>query len=416
MLSKHISGLNTTIVLLMVILLFSMIESAMAQDWPLWGGSNARNNTPTGKNILTDWDVGTYDEKSRIWSHQKNIRWIVSVGSSTYRSPIISGGKIFIGGNNGVSYDPRYPSYLMNDAIDLGCLFCFDEQTGKFLWQHSNRKLKAGRVHDYPSVGLCSTPCVEGDRLWYVSNRGEVICLDTNGFHDDENDGPFQKEESTNKEAADVIWKLDMIRELGVFPHYMSTSSPLCVGETLFLITSNGVNLSETEVPAPDAPSFLALDRNSGKVLWSDNSFGKNILQGQWSSPAFAVIKGVPQVLFPGGDGWLYSFDPKGDSKGNSKLLWKFDCNPKESKWGLGGKGNRNNLAGIPVIYDSKVYLAVGRDPEHGEGAGLLWCVDPTKRGDVSPRLAVDREGNRIPHRRIQAVDANKGGAGDSKS
>jgi len=31
---------------------------------------------------------------------------------------------------------------------------------------------------------------VEGDRLWFVTNRGEVICLDTKGFSDGEDDGP----------------------------------------------------------------------------------------------------------------------------------------------------------------------------------------------------------------------------------
>jgi outer membrane protein assembly factor BamB len=60
------------------------------------------------------------------------------------------------------------------------------------------------------------------------------------------------------------------------------------------------------------------------------------------------------------------------------------------------------------------VYIAVGQDPEHGEGEGHLWCIDPTKRGDVSPQLAVKvMDGNRepIPHKRIQAVEPEKGEA-----
>jgi hypothetical protein len=40
------------------------------------------------------------------------------------------------------------------------------------------------------------------------------------------------------------------------------------------------------------------------------------------------------------------------------------------------------------VIYDWLVYVGVGEDPEHAEGVGHLWCIDPTKRGDVSPELA----------------------------
>ena len=45
------------------------------------------------------------------------------------------------------------------------------------------------------------------------------------------------------------------------------------------------------------------------------------------------MLGGVPQVIFGGGDGWLYSFAPEGDGKGNAKLLWKFDCNPKTSHY-----------------------------------------------------------------------------------
>ncbi len=62
---------------------------------------------------------------------------------------------------------------------------------------------------------LCC-PLVDGEKLWYVSNRGEVVCLDTQGFHDGENDGPFNKEPNENKDEADVIWKVDMMKQLGV--------------------------------------------------------------------------------------------------------------------------------------------------------------------------------------------------------
>ena len=87
-------------------------------------------------------------------------------------------------------------------------------------------------------------------------------------------------------------------------------------------------------------------------MIWTDNSPGTNVLHGQWSSPAYAVLGGVPQVLFGGGDGWLYSFDAAGTPDGKSKLLWKFDCNPKESKYVLGGRSDRNHIIGTPVIYE----------------------------------------------------------------
>jgi hypothetical protein len=126
----------------------------------------------------------------------------------------------------------------------------------------------------------------------------------------------------------------------------------------------------------------------SGKVLWTDNSPGANVLHGQWSSPAFGVFDGVAQVLFGAGDGYLYSFAAEGKD-GNAEMLWKFDCNPKESIYLLGGRATRNHLIATPVVYDGLVYIGVGEDPEHGEGQGHLWCIDPKKRGDVSPTLSL---------------------------
>jgi outer membrane protein assembly factor BamB len=113
----------------------------------------------------------------------------------------------------------------------------------------------------------------------------------------------------------------------------------------------------------------------------------------------------VPQVLFGGGDGYLYSFAAEGEG-GKSKLLWKFDCNPKDSIYLLGGRATRNHIIATPVVHEGLVYVAVGEDPEHGEGNGHLWCIDPTKRGDVSPTLVYNSKdpAQPIAHKRLQAL------------
>ncbi len=396
-----------------------------------------------------------------------------------------------MGSNNGAGYLARYPA-----SIDLGVLLCFDEKDGKFLWQHSNEKLPTGRVHDWPMQGVCAAPLVEGKRLWYVSNRGEVLCLDTEGFYDGEDNGPVKDElgklfeiaknddptkdkvapyveqlkagkipsglvdefktaglplpadaklEATktgfklafagkkgprtaelkmegpklvgykvigieDTDEADVIWRVNMMKQLGVSQHNMCSCSVTAAGDLLFVNTSNGVDEGHINLPAPTAPSFAALDKNTGKVIWTDNSPGTNVLHGQWSSPAYGVLGGVPQVLFGAGDGWLYSFNPQGKD-GKSELLWKFDCNPKESKYVLGGRANRNHLIGTPVINGGRVFIGVGEDPEHGEGVGHFYSIDPTKRGDISLELAFklpDTE-HPIPHRRNQAVIKEEG-------
>ncbi len=368
-----------------------------SRDWPQWGGSRMRNNTPHGDKIPVAWDIAT----------GLNIKWSASVGSQTFGNPAIANGKVFMGTNNGTGYLERYPA-----EVDLGVLLCFTEETGKFLWQYSSEKLPTGRVNDWMLMGLPSTPVVDGDRLWFVTNRCEVVCADTDGFLDGQNDGPFRDEPNENRDEADVLWKLDMMREFGVRPHNMSQCSIVVVDGRLFVCTSNGVDDSHSNIPAPQAPSFISLDQDTGKVLWKDNSPGANIHHGQWASPSYGVLGGRPQVLFPGGDGWLYSFDPAGDGDGKSKLLWRFDCNLKNSKLILGGRGTRNEPIAFACIYDGLVYIATGQDPEHGEGEGHLWCIDPGKKfdgSDVSADLVVDLPGNVAPRRRMIAVNAAEG-------
>ncbi|MDB5385842.1 MAG: outer rane biosis protein BamB, partial [Planctomycetaceae bacterium] len=377
------------------------------KDWPQWGGSYFRNNTPDAKDVPIKWNIKTGE----------NIKWAARLGSQTYGNPVVANGKVYIGTNNGAGYIARYPS-----KVDLGCLLCFDEETGKFLWQHSSEKLPSGRVHDWPLQGICAAPFVDGDRLWYVTSRGEVVCLDTEGFRDGENDGPFMDEKPkavpgkpappyVEQLEADVVWKLDMMKELKVSQHNMCSCSVTAVGDFLFVNTGNGVDEGHIALPQVKAPSFVCMNRHDGKVLWTDNSPGGNVLHGQWSSPGYGVFQEQAQVLFAGGDGWLYSFDPAGDGNGKSKLLWKFDANPKESKYELGGRATRNHLIGTPVVYDGLVYIAVGEDPEHGEGPGHLWCIDPNKRGDVSPELVFNASAPSIPiaHKRIRAAEKEKG-------
>lgn len=365
-------------------------------DWSQLGGSPQRNNVPDGTKIPIEWDVES----------GKNIKWRANLGSNTYGNIVVANGKVYVGTNNSEAYLKRY-----SRSIDLGVLLCFRESDGDFLWQHSIRKLPSGRVHDWPQTGLCSAPVAEGDRLWTVTNRGEVICLDAEGFRDGENDGPFTSEKPDEpkldwdeSQEADVVWTFDMMKELRVRQHNMATCAPTIWGDVLFICTSNGVDDDHFTISAPNAPSFLAMDKHTGKVLWTDNSPGKNILHGQWSSPAVGVFDGVPQVLFGGGDGWLYSFRADRWSDGKPELLWKFDGNPKDSIYTLGGRSTRNSIIAVPVIYDGCVYVAMGDDPEHGEGPGHLWCIDPTRRGDVGPELVVDQNGNAVPHQRIRAT------------
>jgi len=265
---------------------------ALAGDWITWGGDGHRNRiSKTAKNMPDSWDPNT----------GKNVKWSVDLGSQTYGNPVIAGGKIFVGTNNEGLRDP-------NVKGDKGNIMVFNEADGKFLWQAIHDKLSAGRVNDWPLQGICSSPYVDGNYVYYVNNRCELVCADVEGFYNG-NQG-FQGEKYNGKEHADIIWKYDMMEELGAFPHNLATTSPLIEGDLIFLLTGNGVDEGHLNLPSPRSPDFIAIHKKTGELVWE---FGdtETILHGQWSSPAYGVIKGVAQAIFPGGDGWVYSLEPQ---------------------------------------------------------------------------------------------------------
>lgn len=327
-------------------------------DWPMWGGTPDRNMVSSMKGAPSSWDMAT----------KRNIKWIAALGSQSYGNAVVSGGKVFLGTNNEGLRDPK-------QAGDRGVLMAFKESDGSFLWQHTSEKLAAGRVNDWPFQGVASSPLVEGDRLYYVTNRAILTCVDTEGFRDKENDGPVKDEKLTGLENADIVWQFDMMEEVGAFPHNLANSSPVSHGDLIFVMTSNGHDESHVHIPSPKAPAIIALNKKTGKLIWEDNSVGERILHGQWSSPAVGVIGGVLQVVSAQGDGWVRGYEAQ-----TGKKLWEFDTNPKDSVW----PKTRNEVISTPIIFEDKVYIANGQDPEHGEGVGHLYCIDGAKRGDIT--------------------------------
>jgi outer membrane protein assembly factor BamB len=376
-------------IMVLAILIFMVSTTFAAEDVEraMFGNTPSRNMVSDEEGLPTEWDPET----------GLNVKWVAELGSQSYAGPVVAGGKVFVGTNNQREYNPKLKG-------DRGNVIAFDAETGKLLWQSAHPKLGAGRVNDWPLQGVCSTPFVEGDRIYYVSNRAEVICADTEGFRDGANDGPYMDEKEKSEIDEDVIWKFDMIGELDVFPHNLAAGSPLIAGDILFTITGHGVDEGHINIPSPLGPSFIALNKKSGKLVWESALPGEDVLHGSWSNPSYAVINAKPQVLFPGGDGWLYAFEPR-----TGKLIWKFNLNPAGSKWELGGRGTKNNVISTPVVHADKVYIGVGQDPEHGEGPGNLWAIDGTKTGDVTDTAVIWHVGGENFHRTMSSVSIRDG-------
>jgi outer membrane protein assembly factor BamB len=311
------------------------------QDWPMLGGRPDRNPVADEKGLPSHFDA----------VKSKNVKWMADLGTMTYGTPVVAGGRVFVGTNNEHPRDPAIKG-------DRGVLMCFAERDGRFLWQAVHEKLETREAEDFPHIGLASTPCVVGDQVFYISNRAELVCRSVS-------DGK-------------ALWTLDLRKELGVRPHQGSASSPLVVGDRVFALTGHGSDYKKHKVLNPQAPSFIAVDRVSGKVLWQDNSPGANILAGQWGSPSYGTVDGREQVIFPGGDGWVYSFTPA-----TGKLIWKFNCKAHEKLDADGKPETANQLLAAPVLSGHRVVIATGIDTDTN-GPGCLRAIDARQRGDVT--------------------------------
>src|SRR6476646_7651230 len=103
-----------------------------------------------------------------------------------------------------------------------------------------------------------------------------------------------------------------------------------------YVCTSNGQDWTHSNIPSPNSPSFIALDKKTGELRGEDDAhIGPRIFHGQWSSPSTGKVNGKQLVFFGGGDGFCYAFDakPVKEADGNFlKTVWKYDCNPPNYK------------------------------------------------------------------------------------
>jgi outer membrane protein assembly factor BamB len=127
-------------------------------------------------------------------------------------------GRIYIGGGERTGGDKR------------GVFQCLDAATGAILWRYEaphrqfpaeiepGKKFMLGRIT--PNLGICSTPTVDGDRVYFVNHRAEVLCLSTKDWK--------------------ILWTFDLW-EHGVRPSDACNGSPLIDGDILYVNSSNGV-------------------------------------------------------------------------------------------------------------------------------------------------------------------------------
>jgi len=370
-----------------LILNLIVISFVYADDQPQWGQRYSRNMVSDETGL-----PGSFDPETG-----KNIKWIAELGTQTYSTPVVSGGRVLIGTNNNIPRDPRHKG-------DRGVLLCLDEKDGSLCWQLVVPKLIPDLYRDWPRSGICSPATVEGDKVYIVSNRGEVMCLDLNGLSNG-NNGPYrdearhmtpQKDEplELSKTDADIIWLFDIRNEAGVHQHDAAHSSILLHGQYLYVNTSNGIDDKHKFIPAPDAPSLIVVDKKTGRlVAQDDEQIGEQIFHSTWSSPALGMVNGRTQVFFCGGDGICYTYDTISSAAQTQQVqkiknIRKYDCDPESPKENV-HRFMRNlntspsNIKSMPVFHGGRLYITHGGDIWWGKEQSWLKCVDATNSREI---------------------------------
>ena len=305
-----------------LVICFSLLAGTAplaAGDWPQWGGHDERNfvSDETGLPAFSLPGGRKPEDGTKMSLPGEQVRWVAPLGTQTYVTPAVANGKVLIGSNDAHMQDPRF------EETGGGVLLCLDESTGSLLWRLVMPRLKTRNPefnYDDMNLGLCSSPTIDGNRVYVVSNRGQVLCLDMNGQADG-NEGPFVDEGVYMRDArtfpdkpgrfdaqnapplpqpaalcttdGDIVWEYDFIAGLDVWPQDAVDCSVLVFGDYLYVCTCNGVDRSHTNIPSPHAPDLVVLDKNTGKLLAvMDPPLGRAIFHGDWSSPTLARIGG----------------------------------------------------------------------------------------------------------------------------
>ena len=85
--------------------------------------------------------------------------------------------------------------------------------------------------------------------------------------------GPGKPKVEVTPKDGDILWKYDMMDELGVFPHNASNCSVIVLDDKVFVCTSNGQDWTHVNIPSPNSPSFICLDAQTGKLLATDTLY-----------------------------------------------------------------------------------------------------------------------------------------------
>ncbi|HEX4796108.1 MAG TPA: PQQ-binding-like beta-propeller repeat protein [Humisphaera sp.] len=270
--------------------------SASVGDWPQWRGGD-RDGVSKETGLPKQWPKGG-----------PPLAWKANGIGGGMGGVSIAAGRVYVCGDSG----------------DAACLFALNEADGKLLW-----KAKVGRggvvgASGQSHPGPRGSPTVDGQRIYVLTQYGELSCISTYG-----------------KE----LWHVDLVQEYGGrMPTWAYSESPLVDGDKVIC------------TPGSSKGTMLALNKQSGKFLWLSKEWTE---EPQYSSAIVATIGGVRQ--------YIQQTAPSvaGVAADSGKLLWK--ASRSEGKIAIA----------TPIEKDGMVYVAAG----YGVGCHLFKVTPPAAAG-----------------------------------
>jgi outer membrane protein assembly factor BamB len=265
-------------------LLLSATAIVAAADWPQWQGPDrSRISRETG--LLKEWPAAG---PAVVWSTS-------SLGAG-YGSVAVAGNRVFVQSIRG------------RDSV----VIALDRATGKEAW---SKALGASESNDRGS-GPRGTPTVDGDRLYVLTEHGDLACLKTDGT---------------------AVWQRNILRDFnGPQIRWLISESPLVDGAHVIVS------------PGGPGAGIVKLDKMTGKTVWTAKDLSD---PAGYSSVIAADVQGVRTYMtFTAAAG-------VGVRASDGKLMFRYP-----------NAANRTANIATPIFSNNKVFFTSA----YGTGGGLL--------------------------------------------
>ena len=254
-------------------------------DWPQWRGAE-RNGLSKDTGLLKQWPSS---------GPQKS--WTISNLGEGFGSIAIRGDRIYVQGT----------------SVSASLIFCLNRADGKTVWSGA----LGPKVNDGRGNGPRSTPTVDDDRVYALTENGDLACL--------------------RSRDGSPVWRKNILKEFGGSnPGWLISESPLVDGDRLIV------------TPGGSGAGMVALDKMTGKEIWRAKDISE---EAGYSSAIAADVGGVRTIMN------FTSRSAVGVRASDGKLMWRNSS---------AANGTANCTT--PVFADNKVFFT----SDYGTGAALL--------------------------------------------